>query len=293
MVQLLWKTVWKYLKKIKTRTTIWYMYHDGYDICIIRYMYHISHHLLTIGSSNPISSIYPKELKSGSQGDYLHSHFAAVLVTIAKMREQPKCTSVDEWIKKCEIYIQWNIISLKEGANATVCNNTHKPGGHHAKWNKPVTEGQLLHDLMCVWVLSHFSRVQLFVTLWIIACQASLSMGFSGQEYLLLLHWQTGSLPLGPSGKPMISLVCVCATTHACMHAHCVWLFATPWTVAHQAPLSMKLSRQEYWSRLPFATPGDLLDPEIDPSSPSSPPLACRFFTTSNTWEMISFIPGI
>ena len=39
---------------------------------------------------------------------------------------------------------------------------------------------------------------------------------------------------------------------------NCVWLFATPWTVAHQTPLSMEFSRQEYWSRLPFPSPGDL-----------------------------------
>ena len=42
-----------------------------------------------------------------------------------------------------------------------------------------------------------------------------------------------------------------------------VWLFATPWTVAHQAPLSMEFSRQEYWSGLPFSSPGDLPDPGI------------------------------
>ena len=42
-----------------------------------------------------------------------------------------------------------------------------------------------------------------------------------------------------------------------------VQLFATPWTVAHQAPLSMAFSRQEYWSGLPFPSPGDLPDPGI------------------------------
>ena len=41
------------------------------------------------------------------------------------------------------------------------------------------------------------------------------------------------------------------------------WLFAIPWTVACQAPLSMEFSRQEYWSGLPFTTPGDLPNPEI------------------------------
>ena len=45
--------------------------------------------------------------------------------------------------------------------------------------------------------------------------------------------------------------------------------FATPWTVAHQASPSMGFSRQEYWSRLPFPSPGDLPDPGIEPGSPT------------------------
>ena len=45
---------------------------------------------------------------------------------------------------------------------------------------------------------------------------------------------------------------------------------ATPWTVAHQAPLSMGFPRQDYWSALPFPSPGDLPDPGIKPRSPSS-----------------------
>ena len=48
-----------------------------------------------------------------------------------------------------------------------------------------------------------------------------------------------------------------------------VQLFATPWTVAHQAPPTMEFSRQEYWSGLPFSSPGDLPDPGIEPGSPS------------------------
>ena len=44
--------------------------------------------------------------------------------------------------------------------------------------------------------------------------------------------------------------------------------FVTPWTVAHQAPLSMGFSRQEYWSPLPFPSPGDLSDSRIEPESP-------------------------
>ena len=49
----------------------------------------------------------------------------------------------------------------------------------------------------------------------------------------------------------------------------CVQLFATPWTVGHQAPLSMEFSRQEYWSGLSFPSPGDLQDPGIKLGSPA------------------------
>ena len=48
-----------------------------------------------------------------------------------------------------------------------------------------------------------------------------------------------------------------------------VRLFATPWTVAYQAPPSMGFSRQEYWNRLPFPSPGDLPNPGIEPGSPA------------------------
>ena len=48
-----------------------------------------------------------------------------------------------------------------------------------------------------------------------------------------------------------------------------VRLFVTPWTVANQSPPSMGFSRQEYWSGLPFPSPGDLLDPGIEPGSPA------------------------
>ena len=62
-----------------------------------------------------------------------------------------------------------------------------------------------------------------------------------------------------------------------------VRLFTTPWTAAHQAPLSMGFSRQEYWSGLPFPSPGDLPDPGIKPTSLRFPALAGRFSTTGAT----------
>ena len=57
--------------------------------------------------------------------------------------------------------------------------------------------------------------------------------------------------------------------------------FATPWTVDHQAPLSLGFSRQEYWSRLPFPSPGNLPKPGIKLVSLLSPAFAGRFFTTA------------
>ena len=67
----------------------------------------------------------------------------------------------------------------------------------------------------------------------------------------------------------MVQLLCV----QSC-------LTVTPWTVACQAPLSMKFSRQEYWSWLPFPTPGDLPNPGIEPAYPTAPAVAGRIFTT-------------
>ena len=55
---------------------------------------------------------------------------------------------------------------------------------------------------------------------------------------------------------------------HVCLVSR-VWLFATPWTRACQAPLSMQFSRQEYWSGFPFPSPGSLFHPGIKPRSPA------------------------
>ena len=76
---------------------------------------------------------------------------------------------------------------------------------------------------------------------------------------------------------------------HPCMLScfNHVWLFATLWTVAHQAPLSMGFSRQEYWSGLPCPPPGDLPNQGNEPMSLICPALAGRFSTTSTTWEAL------
>ena len=74
--------------------------------------------------------------------------------------------------------------------------------------------------------------------------------------------------------------------------------FATPWTVAHKASLSMGFLKQEYWRTLPFPAPGDLPNPGIKPTTPA---LAGEFFTSEPPgkpkskymWVLISYEPGI
>ena len=70
--------------------------------------------------------------------------------------------------------------------------------------------------------------------------------------------------------------MCVCVCVQSLSH---VRLFVTPWTVVHQAPLSMGFSSQEHWSGLPFPSPRDIPDPEIKPAFPV---LAGRFFTIAS-----------
>ena len=77
-----------------------------------------------------------------------------------------------------------------------------------------------------------------------------------------------------------LGFLCVCMPSRF----SCVQHFATLWTVARQAPLSMGFSRQEHWSGLPRPPPGDLPDPGTKPSSLMSSVLAGGFFTSSATW---------
>ena len=130
------------------------------------------------------------------------------------------------------------------------------------------------------------------VTPWTVACQAPLSMGFPRQEYWSGLPFSPpGDLPdpgikpaspalagdfftTQPSGKPQYQL--------GKCKLRPVRLFATPWTVAYQAPLSMEFSRQEYSSGLPRPPPGDLPDPRIEPASLSSAALTGKFLNAPN-----------
>ena len=86
-----------------------------------------------------------------------------------------------------------------------------------------------------------------------------------------------------------------CILIYIHMHAQAlsgVWLFATPWTLVRQAPLSIVLSQQEFWSGLPFPPPGDLPDPDpgMEPPSPTWPSLEAGFFTTEPPGKPLIYV---
>ena len=87
--------------------------------------------------------------------------------------------------------------------------------------------------------------------------------------------------PGGLQSMWLQSQTCACVLSHL---SH-VQLFAALWTVAHQAPLSMGFSKQEYWSGLPCPPPGHLPNSGIKPTCLVSSTLAGGFFTNSATWE--------
>ena len=94
--------------------------------------------------------------------------------------------------------------------------------------------------------------------------------------------WCGMTVPLPPCPEQASS-----GRTRACVRAKSlsVQIFAAPKMVAHQAPLSVGFSRQEYWSGMPRLPPGDLPDPGLQLLSLAAPALAGKFFTTSATWE--------
>ena len=92
----------------------------------------------------------------------------------------------------------------------------------------------------------------------------------------LLVPGSTDLIPGQEAGIPHV-YVYMCVLSH-------VQLFVTPCTVAHQVPLSMEFSRQEYWNALPFPTLGDL--PRLNPYLLHLLHWQVSFFTSSTTWEV-------
>ena len=105
----------------------------------------------------------------------------------------------------------------------------------------------------------------------------SLVSSILSKTFVCFFLWGRSCLPLIVYNNPT---KCACPVAQSCP------TLCDPMDcIVCQAPLSMEFSRQEYWSGLPFPSPGNLPDPGIKLVSPESPALARGFFTTSATWE--------
>ena len=98
------------------------------------------------------------------------------------------------------------------------------------------------------------------------------------QTFAFLCHWKLGVACYHSVWKGVCVCVCVCV----CAVPSVMVTVATPWTVAHQAPLSMGFSRQEYWGGLLCPPPGDLSHPGIETAYPVAPALQENFLALSN-----------
>ena len=117
-VQPLWKAVWRYLKKLKMD--------------------------LPFDPAIPLLGIYPEEPKTLIWKNIITPMFIAVLFIIAKKWKQPKCPSIDQWIKQLwGIYTMEYYSAVKKGRKFFPCNNMDGPGDHYAKWYKPVRKTQI------------------------------------------------------------------------------------------------------------------------------------------------------
>ena len=132
------------------------------------------------------SGCIPKEIESRVSNRCLYTRVYRSIIHNGQNGEAPHCPWIKEEIK-CGLSIQWNMMYSRKKGNSDTCYHTDESQGHYAESNKPVTKRQTLDDStymrsLHVWVLSRFSRVRLFVTLWPAACQAPQCMGFSRQE---------------------------------------------------------------------------------------------------------------
>ena len=129
LVQPLWKTVWRFLKKVKIELP--------YDPAI------------------PLLGIYPKETKTLIWKDTYTTMSIVALFTIAKVWKQPKCPSTDEWIKKMwytHIYVciyNGILLSHKKQWNFAICSNIDRLGGYYIKWNKTEKDKYCIISLIC------------------------------------------------------------------------------------------------------------------------------------------------
>ena len=130
LVQSLWKTVWRFLRKLNIELP--------YDPAI------------------PFLSIYLKKAKTLTWKDICTSMSIAALFTMVSTWKQPKCSSVNEWIKKLWYVCTMEYYSvIEKNENFAICNNMDGLGGCYAKWSKSDRERQILHDITYMWNLKN------------------------------------------------------------------------------------------------------------------------------------------
>ena len=140
---------------------------------------------------------------------------------------------------------------------------------NNTKWKKADTKGCTMYD--SIYKKKKIPRLEEFIrteSRWVIH-RGWEELGMENDCFI-----DTGVLVI--HSQPF---TCLLDYLSVCMLS-CLRLFATPWTVVHQDPLSMGFSRQACWSELAFTPPRDLSGPGIKPESPVSSALAGRFFTT-------------
>ena len=144
----------------------------------------------------------------------------------------------------------------------------------------PLKEGKTIHSNIIAWKIPRTEEPGRLQSLGL----KESNKNTTGEKQQIILTCLT--LPQ-PSSWPLMLLAKHIVCMLSCFSN--VRLFAIPWTVACQAPLSVGFSRQECWSGLPCLPPGDLPYLWMEPASLMSPVLAGEIFTTSATWEAPSF----
>ena len=188
--------------------------------------------------------------------------------------------STDRWMGKEEmvhIYSEtW--LSHKKEQNNAICSNMNGPRNYHTKWTKSENDKQIPYINMLSSVQFSCLVISDSLTPWTAAHQASLSIANSWS--LLKLMFIESVMPSSHLilCRPLLLLPSVFPSIR--VFSNVSQSLANPWTVAHQAPLSMGFSRQENWSELPCPPPGGLSDPGINPTMSWISGIADRLFTT-------------
>ena len=97
--------------------------------------------------------LYPKNTETSIQKNLCTPMFIAAQFTIAKCWKEPKCPSVNEWIKNCGTFTQCNTMQQKERRSSYLFDSMDGSGEHYAKWNKPDGERHTPYDLTYKWTL--------------------------------------------------------------------------------------------------------------------------------------------